>query len=100
MAFDGNFAIGEFWHEDSLPHLQEWRKFFWSGQPAPTGFAKDGKGDNFATLNVLRTKQVDTGAGRAKATHGSFDNSVVHIAGAIETIRGGALLKPVTPLNY
>lgn len=99
-VFDGNFATDEFWHNDSLPHLRKWQEFFWSGQPVPTGFAKDGKGGNFATLNVLRTKQVDTGAGRVKATHGSFDNSVGHIAGVIETIRGGALLKSVTPLNY
>jgi hypothetical protein len=99
-AFDPRYASDEFWHKDALADIKAWQKFFWQGQTPPSGFAKAGQAAGLRTLAVWSKPQIDTGAGPAKSTHGSFDNSVAHITGAIASIRGGPLTKKVSPLNY
>lgn len=99
-SFDPDCVSDEFWHGSVVAQVANWQEFFWKGSAPSAGFAKAGVDGGLGTLNVWQEGQVDTGAGNVKSTHGSFDNSITHIGGMIEAIRGGSLAKAITPLNY
>jgi hypothetical protein len=99
-AFDPACASDEYWHAAAVPDIEAWQAFFWAGEPPRSGFSRTGKGGSLGGLSTWQRKEVDTGAGQARSTHGSFDNSLDHIGGAIKTILGGPLQARLTPLDY
>lgn len=99
-VFDPAYISTEFWHNQTKPVIETWQNFFWHGKAPPREFSAAAKEARFDTLSLLHAKQVNTGAGMEKSTHGCFDNSITHIGDAISQMRGGALLKRIGPLSY
>jgi len=99
-AFDSDCNTSEFWHEKGLDLVKDWQQFFWKRSAQPTGFAKTGKGSTYANLAIVNKKQINTGQKLIKSSHGAFDNSITHISALLETMRGEALIKKVTALDY
>lgn len=98
-VFDGARASAEYWHKDTVPHVQAWQQFFWDGQ-IPSGFAATGRPQPGSTLSVLAEAQVSVGPRRIKSSHGSFDNNVTLISETLRMLCNGTLRRRVTDLAY
>ncbi|MFZ2650196.1 MAG: C1 family peptidase [Burkholderiaceae bacterium] len=92
-AFDPACNHDEHWNEPRLRDirvdLQRWQEFWW-GSAAPHGFYRSGKGVANATFDALDRRQIETGARKVTAAHGSFDNDVDVIKATLGRILGGA----------
>lgn len=98
-VFDGAHASEEYWHKDTVEHVQAWQQFFWDTR-IPSGFATTGRPDPGNTLFVLSDAQVSVGPRRIRSSHGCFDNSIAIISETLRVMLNGNLRRRVTDLAY
>jgi hypothetical protein len=99
-AWDPVCAVEEYWHKDTLPHVQQWQEFAWAGAAKPTSFADHGRPVPGGQLLVLNAKQVDCGPRRIASTHGCFDNSVEVLTHTVKRILGTDLTRGIDDLDF
>jgi hypothetical protein len=91
-AFDSDCNHDEHWNEPRLAQLvselTQWQDFWWAGAAAPKGFYRTGHGAVGTNLGVVNAGQVDTGARRIHAAHGSFDNDIAVVKATMARILG------------
>lgn len=99
-AFDPACNHDQHWNEPRLqqikPELEQWQKFWW-GAAVPRDFYRTGKGAGNATFDPVDHTQINSGARRIDAAHGSFDNDVDVIKATLGRILGaGASIVPTS----
>ena len=78
-AFDPACNHDEHWNEPQFarikPDIKQWQDFWWGGD-VPNNFYLTGRGLPNANLVVVDRAQVNSGARRIRAAHGTFDNDI------------------------
>ena len=99
-AFDPSCNHDLHWNEPRLEQikleLEKWQKFWW-GATMPRDFHRTGKGAGNATFDTVDRTQINSGARKTNAAHGTFDNDVDVMKAMLGRILGaGASIAPAS----
>lgn len=97
-AFDPTCNTDEHWNEPRLVQMQTtltaWQNFWWGGNMPANPFFKNGKGRPSSLLDVTDARQIDSGARKIEAAHGSFDNDIAVVKATLARVLGAAAAAP------